>query len=227
MRILCFIPARAGSKGIKNKNLIKINSKPLIYYTIKFAKKIKNNFVFVSTDSKKILKYTNKFNLNNNYIRPKKLSGDSSRVIDAVIDSLNWLKKKGKIFDAVILLQPTNPVRNISEFNKALSIFKRQKLNSLVSVTRMKEHPYECIEIKKNQSFRFLKKNPNNKSTGRQDYKKNFFFIDGNFYIVKVSFLLKYKKFINRKITKFFIQKSIWPIDIDYLEDIKVAKNFL
>ena len=227
MRILCFIPARAGSKSIKNKNLIKINSKPLIYYTIKFAKKIKNSFIFVSTDSKKILEYTNKLNLNNNYIRPKKLSGDSSRVIDALIDSLNWLKTSGKNFDVVILLQPTNPVRNISEINKAINLFRKKNLDSLVSVTRMREHPYECIEIKKDQSFKFLKINPNKKSSGRQDYKKNFFFIDGNFYISKVSFLLKYKKFINRKITKFFIQKSIWPIDIDYLEDIKVAKNFL
>jgi len=96
LSILCFIPARAGSKGIKNKNLYKINSKPLIYYTIKFAQKIKNNFIFVSTDSTKILKYTNKLNLNNKYIRPKKLSGDHSLVIDALIDSLNWLKKKVK-----------------------------------------------------------------------------------------------------------------------------------
>jgi len=227
LSILCFIPARAGSKGIKNKNLFKINSKPLIYYTIKFAQKIKNNFIFVSTDSAKILKYTNKLNLNNNYIRPKRLSGDSSLVIDALIDSLNWLKKKGKIFNIVILLQPTNPVRNIIEFNKALAIFKKKKLDSLVSVTRMREHPYECIEIKKDNSFQFLKKNPDKKSTNRQGYNKNFFFVDGNFYIAKVSFLLKYKKFISKNKTKFFIQKSVWPIDIDYLEDIKVAENFL
>jgi CMP-N-acetylneuraminic acid synthetase len=227
LSILCFIPARAGSKSIKNKNLYKINSKPLIYYTIKFAQKIKNNFIFVSTDSTKILKYTNKLNLNNKYIRPKKLSGDHSLVIDALIDSLNWLKKKGKFFNTVILLQPTNPVRNIIEFNKALAIFKKKKLDSLVSVTRMREHPYECIEIKKDNSFQFLKKNPDKKSTNRQGYNKNFFFIDGNFYIAKVSFLLKHKKFINKKKTKFFIQKSVWPIDIDYLEDIKVAKNFL
>jgi CMP-N-acetylneuraminic acid synthetase len=165
--------------------------------------------------------------LNNKYIRPKKLSGDHSLVIDALIDSLNWLKKKGKIFNTVILLQPTNPVRNIIEFNKALAIFKKKKLDSLVSVTRMREHPYECIEIKKDNSFQFLKKNPDKKSTNRQGYNKNFFFIDGNFYIAKVSFLLKHKKFINKKKTKFFIQKSVWPIDIDYLEDIKVAKNFL
>ena len=227
MNILCFIPARAGSKGIKNKNLIKINSKPLIYYTIKFAQKIKNNFIFVSTDSKKILKYTNKQCLKNNYIRPKKLSGDSSLVIDAIMDSLNWLKKKGKFFDIVILLQPTNPVRNITEFNKALTIFKKKNLESFVSVTKMREHPFECIEIKKDKSFKFLKQNPNKKNTNRQGYNKNFFFIDGNFYIAKVNFLLKYKKFIHKKKTKFFIQKSVWPIDIDYLEDIKVAKNFL
>ena len=177
MSILCFIPARAGSKSIKNKNLYKINSKPLIYYTIKFAQKIKNNFIFVSTDSTKILKYTNKLNLNNKYIRPKKLSGDRSLVIDALIDSLNWLKKKGKIFNTVILLQPTNPVRNIIEFNKALAIFKKKKLDSLASVTKMREHPYECIEIKKNNRFQFLKKNPDKKIPTDKVTIKTFFLL--------------------------------------------------
>ena len=58
MKILGYIPARIGSKGIKRKNLAKLNGKPLIYYTVKFAKKMRPSiYPFVSTDSKKILKY--------------------------------------------------------------------------------------------------------------------------------------------------------------------------
>jgi len=71
----------------------------------------------------------------------------------------------------------------------------------------MREHPYEYIKIKKNNRFQFLKKNPDKKNTNRQGYNKNFFFIDGNFYIAKVSFLLKHKKFINKKKLSFLFKK--------------------
>ena len=56
MKILTFIPARAGSKGIKNKNMVAINKKPLIYYTLNVARKIGiNTYPFISSDSKKII----------------------------------------------------------------------------------------------------------------------------------------------------------------------------
>ena len=60
MKILGFIPAREGSKGIKNKNLVKFNGKPLIFSTINFSKKLNTVTSFVSTNSKKILKYAKK-----------------------------------------------------------------------------------------------------------------------------------------------------------------------
>ena len=85
MKILGLIPARSGSKGIKNKNLTLLKGKPLIYYTFKTIKKLgKNIYPFVSTDSKKIIKYCNKFRVNS-YLRPKFLSQDKSDIIDVLI----------------------------------------------------------------------------------------------------------------------------------------------
>ena len=227
MKILCFIPARSGSKEIKNKNLTKINGKPLIYYTLSFAKKIKNIYVFVSTDSKKIKKYCEKFIKKSNYLRPKFLSGDKSLIIDSVFHALSWLEKEKKLkFNAVMLLQPTSPLRDLNEIKKAIINFKRKKLKSMIAVTHMKEHPFECIKLN-NNNWNYIAKSNKKIIKGRQDYEKNYFFINGSFNIPKVSFLKKYKIFTVRNKTKIFIQKKTISIDIDSNSDLKMVASFL
>ena len=227
MKILCFIPARGGSKEVKNKNLYKIYGKPLIYYTLALARKIKNIHVFVSTDNKKIKKYSEKFEIKSNYLRPKNLSGDNSLVVDAVFHALKWLKKQKNLkFDAVLLLQPTSPLRDLEEIKKIINKFKKKKIDSLIGVSYMKEHPYECIKVK-NNTWEYLEKSSKKKIKGRQDYKKKYFFINGSLYISKVSFLKKYKNFTIKNKTKIFIQKKTIPIDIDTNQDIKMVLPFL
>ncbi len=227
MKILCFIPARGGSKEIKNKNLYKICGKPLIYYTLNLASKIKNIHIFVSTDNIKIKKYSEKFEIKSNYLRPKNLSGDKSLVVDAVLHALNWLKKEKNIhFDAVLMLQPTSPLRDLSEIIKAINKFKKKKLDSLIGVSLMKEHPYECIKLKNNK-WDYLERNNIKKSKGRQDYKKKYFFINGSFYMSKVSFLKKNRNFTVKNKTKIFVQKKTIPIDIDTNQDMKMVLPFL
>jgi len=227
MKIIAFIPARKGSKGIKNKNMALLNKRPLIYYTINIAKKIRNNvFPFVSTDSKKILRYCEKFGFKNKYLRPKSLSKSNSDLSDAIIHGINWLKKNYNLkFDAVLLLQPTTPIREVKKLKLFINQFKRKKLKSLISVTPIKEHPYECIKLFKNK-WSYLVENPK-KINRRQTYKKKFYFIDGAYYIAKINFLKKNKSFINKKYTKIFIHKREWPIDIDHPEDLLVASTFL
>lgn len=227
MKILCFIPARKNSKGIKNKNLVKLKNKPLIYYTLKTSRQIKNVYKFLSTDSKKIKYYAEKYlGSKIDYLRPSKIAKDNSPLYLAIKHGLDWLKKNKSLeFDAILVLQPTTPVRKLSDLNKAIKMFKSKKISSLVSVVQMKEHPYECIELK-NKGWSYIKKSTKMNISGRQQYKNNFYYIDGGFYIVKKDFYLKYKTLTKEKFTKFYIQKK-WPIDIDYKEDLKVAEAFL
>ena len=94
MKILGFIPARSGSKGIKNKNMANLNKRPLIYYTINIAKRIKKDvYPFISTDSKKIIKYCKRFGFENRYLRPKSLSKDNSSLFPAIMHGIRWIKK--------------------------------------------------------------------------------------------------------------------------------------
>ena len=132
MKILGFIPARSGSKGLKNKNMINFLGKPLIYQTLKTSKKLNVSDVFVSTDSKKILTYVKKFGIKFNYLRPKNLSTSKSQIIDAIFHGVDWLKKNNKNYDAVLVLQPSNPNRNFRVINKAINLFKNKKIQSLI-----------------------------------------------------------------------------------------------
>tara|TARA_Y100001970_G_scaffold55808_1_gene70686 strand:- start:16741 stop:17442 length:702 start_codon:yes stop_codon:yes gene_type:complete len=227
MKILAFVPARSGSKGIKNKNMFILKKKPLIFYTLRDLNKIKKHVLpFVSTDSLKIRNYSEKFGVTNNYLRPKSLSKDSSSTFDAIKHALKWLKSEKKLnFEAVLLLQPTTPIRDIKDIKLAIRRFKKNKLKSIISVTHMKEHPYDCIKVH-GKKINFLSRKPK-KTNQRQKYDKNFYFIDGSFYLATTKFLRKNKGFFNKKYTKLFIQKRKWPIDIDDADDLKVADSLM
>jgi len=224
MKILGFIPARTGSKGIKNKNFVKFNGKPLILSTINFSKKLKLVTPFVSTNSIKTLSYAKKKGIKFNYLRPQNLSKDRSNIIDAVFHALNWFKKQKIYFDAVMLLQPTSPLRKNFEINKAITLFVKNKIDSLASITRMKEHPSECIKLNR-KKWSYLEKN-SKKIYGRQSYKKNYYFVDGSFYLSKISFLKKKRKFVVENKTNLFKISQYPGIDIDDPVDLKIAEIF-
>ena len=232
MRLLIFIPARQGSKGIKGKNFKKLNGKPIIDYTIKFSRKLihskKNCSIFFSSDSLKYLRYSQKKGIRFNYLRPRKFARDNSNIIDAVLHGVDWLKSnKNLFFDTILLLQPTSPFRNIKEINKAINIFKKKKINSLISVTDMEEHPYKCLKLKKNNWSFLEKKNKN--IFRRQQYKNNKFdycFIDGTFYLANLNFLRKYKSFIQEGKTKLFRLRGKRPPDIDHISDFQITELF-
>ena len=228
MNIIGFVPARGGSIGIKKKNLIKLNNKPLIKYTLEILKKLKKEiYPFISTNDLKIKKYCENNGFKINYLRPKSLSKSSSNVTDAALHGAMWLKKNRNIkIDAILLLQPTSPLRYSNEIKKAIQTFKKNRLTSIASVSPMKEHPYESVEIRKKNKWKFLR-TPGKNVYRRQQFSNNFYYIDGNFYLVKLNFLKKNKSFIKKNITKFFKLKRGWPVDIDNYEDLAVASALL
>ena len=116
------IPARGGSKGIKDKNIINILDKPLISWSIEFSKMSKNvDKVYVSTDSKKIQKVAKSCGAEVPYLRPKNISGDKALDIEFIKFHLDWLQNNG--FDipyAIVHLRTTGPGRCISDLEKAI-----------------------------------------------------------------------------------------------------------
>ena len=128
MKILILILARGGSKRLPNKNILKLGKKHLINWPIDFAKKIP--FVcdiLVSTDSKKIGLIAKKRGALVPWLRPKKLSTDSSTSDDATLHAINWYENKIQKVDGLMLLEPTSPFRSLKTISKGISIFKKNK----------------------------------------------------------------------------------------------------
>ena len=113
-RIIAIIPARAGSKGIKKKNIRQLCGKPLIAYSIEVAKQCEYiDTVFVSTDSPEIQMIAEQYGAEVPFLRTKDLASDESKIIDALLYSLHELERLGKKYDYIILLQPTQPIRTV------------------------------------------------------------------------------------------------------------------
>ena len=217
---LIMIPARAGSQRIPNKNLINLNGKPLIYYTINECKKVKKFAdIYVSSDSDKILNYCKKFKFLLTKKRSKKLASNKSNMNDVVEDLILYLEKKNKNYKNFILLQPTSPLRNFREIITCLNVFKKKKLKSLATISDLIEKPNEII-IKKNKKWRYLFNN-------RKNYLELCNYIDGSIYICTIDFFKKHKDLIKKDKTFFFKVNNNYNVDVDYKYDLALAEYFL
>ena len=178
MRLLIFIPARKGNKKSENKNLFKVNGVPLIEYALNIAKKMKvKGKIFISSNHKAIINKYKKFTYG--YSRPKYLAKTGSNIVDSILDASDWFKERGHIFDTVLLLPPTSPLRTKKNIEKALSLIKLKKFESLLSAVYMREHPYLCVRLKSKNKWDYLKKK--NHQLDFDKLVKKFIFLDGNF----------------------------------------------
>jgi len=214
------IPMRYGSKGIKNKNLVKFHCEKLANYTIKKLLNIKEiKRIFILTDSldykKNLIKDQR---INCEYIRPKKLSGDNANINHVVYDFLIWSKKRYKL-DKLLFFHVTTPLISIQEIKNSIKFIKKNKLASLIHVSEMLEPPYECIN-KIGKNWKFL---VGNYVTNRQNFK-DFYFITGSMYYFTFNFFLKYKKAFNEKSYAYKVDKINF-VDINTNFDLEIAKR--
>ncbi len=225
-KILAIIPARAGSKGIKNKNIKNINRKPLIYWTINEAKKSKKiSKIIVSTDSKQIKKTSLKYNISVPFLRPKNISKDDSTDYSLIKHSIDFFKKESLFFHYVILLQPTSPLRTHKDIDNFINFAIKNKIKTLVTFSKVKsEHPNFLFYYKKNRLIRYLKSN-RKVDTIRQKVK-DLYFPEGSIFFSKVSTYLKYKTFYNKETKPYFLPK--WKsLEIDDIEDFNLVEQLL
>ena len=213
---LAIIPARGNSQRIKNKNLIKLNNKPLIYWTIKSAIRSKYiSSVCVTSDSEKILNYCKKFDVTT-ILRPKKLSGNIIMPDHAIKHAYLKLKKK---YDFIVMLQPTSPLRTYKDIDNAIKIIIKNKSNSLFSSS------IESRFIWKKSKNNYYPINYNYKNRPRhQDV--SFYFENGSIYISESNLFTKKTNRLGGKIST-YIMPNDKSIDIDDIQDLKEAEKIM
>ncbi len=216
---ICIIPARKGSKRLKNKNIINFYGKPIIYYPIKEIKK-SNLFskIYVSTDSKKIKKISENYGAVSLRLRKKEFSDDYSNVKQVLIDYIKTNKLENEKYCCCVY--PTSVLINSEMIKKAFLKFKRENSDMLVTLCEFSTNPNRAFTIKNNKyAFFTQKKNQNIRS---QDLKKKFY-DTGTMYFFKTKKLLKSRDIFPSKLS-FLMLNELNSQDINTEQDLVLAK---
>lgn len=220
-KVLAIIPARSGSKGIKDKNIKNLNGKPLMAYTIEEAIKSKVfEDIIVSTDSEKYKKIAEEYGAWVPFLRDKKLAEDTSDTLDVIEDALLKLKNMGKEYDALMILQPTSPLRDECDIRDAFKLFCEKKANAVVSMCECDYAPQLTKKLNDEMKLDGFLSNIN--KIRRQDIGK-FYRLNGAIYLIKVHYFLKYK-YIYQENSYAFIMDKRKSIDIDDLDDFEYTE---
>ena len=225
MNFLCIIPARSGSKGIKNKNIQKIKKLTLIEHSYIFAKKFNEfNEIIISTDSKKYLKFLQKYDYKySKFLRPKSLARKNSTDLEVLTFELKryekFFKKK---FDYVACFQPTSPIRKKIDIKKCLKIIKQKKPDALWTVSKIdtKFNPIKQLIIQKDKLKYFSQDGHKFKS---RQLLKNTYIRNGVAYFYSRKTILNYKKVLPNNSLYYEIKGEY--ANIDNIDELNLARK--
>lgn len=219
-KILAIIPARKGSKRLPGKNIKELHGKPLISWTIDAAKQSKYiDKIIISTDDSNIIEIANKYCLNNVDLRPDFLSTDTSSTEDVL---LYEVKKQKEMFDILVLLQPTSPLRTHINIDEAIEYYIKSSATNVVSVTESEHNPlWTCILNEDNNMAHFGKQLFN-----MPKEKLKYYRLNGAIYILDIQSLIKNKKIGYDEKTFAYVMDAFSSVDIDNQLDFDFA-NFL
>ena len=214
---ICIIPARSGSKRIKDKNIKLFFGKPLIYYSIKLALKTKLfKRVLVSTDSKKIAKVAKGYGAEVPFLRSKKNSNDKAPIHEVLKETIKNLGLKSQF---VVCLYPTAPLLKALDLKRGLRKAKKN-YDQVIAISKFQSPIQRAFRVYNKKYIKFI--NPKYKYYRSQDLE-NRYFDTGTFAIYKTNIIKNYIKKKNLKIGFIEIDK-LSAIDINEKEDFEYAK---
>lgn len=214
---VAIIPARIGSKRIKNKNIKIFFDKPMIYWTIKKIKKSRIfDLIVVSSDSNKILELSKRYGADITIKRLKNLSNDKSKTFDVIKHAIKFLEKLNLKINNVSCIYPCTPFLKIEDLKKSFAILKKNPKKLIMSIAKY-SHPIERA-FKLTRTKRIIFNNKKFKNYRTQEFMSHFYDA-GQFY----SFKYNLKDIENSK--RIGLELPCWRvIDIDTIDDWKKAE---
>lgn len=224
--ILAVIPARSGSKSIKDKNIKPLAGRPLMSYSIKAGLACKRiDKVVVSTDSQKYADLA-KFYGAEIVMRPKELAEDETPMLPVLQHTVEEIEKKEKKVVAVLLLDPTSPLRLASDINKCLEALNKPETKSVVTVTEVEHNPYFVMTTIKDDGYiKYPLFKTDESITRRQDTPK-VYRINAAIYVIRREALMKENKIFTDK-TRAVIMPAERTSHIDTELDFKFTEFLL
>jgi len=224
MRNLFVITARGGSKGVKNKNIVKINNIHLLGYKAISAEK--SNFcdgIIITTDSQEIADIAKTYNVDVPFLRPRYLAEDGTSSEDTLIHAVSYMENVlSQNYDIITLLQPSAPFATYEHINNALNLFIERKADAVISVKEVGSTKFTA-QIEKDLSMKnHYEKIKDLSSRRRQDLNKEYR-INGALYIVSKDYFMKTKSLYSEKMYAYVMPED-YSVDIDTVDDLKYAE---
>lgn len=215
---LAIIPARGGSKRLPRKNILDLNGKALISYSIEAGCQSKYiDKVIVSSDDNEILDISKKYGADI-LKRPDELASDTATSFDAIKHTIENSNK----YNYIILLQPTSPLRDANHIDEAIELLEEKNADAIVSVCKMDHSPLWSNTLDENLSMKnFLRDEVLNKrSQDLEDYYK----LNGAIYICRTKKLLDEESFFLKENIFAYIMDRKSSVDIDEEIDLKIVE---
>ena len=221
-KVLAVIPARGGSKGIPNKNVVSLMGKPLINWTIEAASSSRYiDHLILSSDDECICSVAKAAGCNVPFLRASELATDDAKTVDVVLDAIN--RTPG--FDLVVVLQPTSPLREASDIDNCLELLIAQGAATAVSVSESRDHPFLVYSMAADSRLdAFLKIDPS-VSMRRQDLPPAYS-LNGAIYVAEIDWLIASKSFVSLETVGYLMSREA-SVDIDEPSDLERARMYL
>ena len=224
-KILAVIPARGGSKGVPRKNIRPVFGKPLIAYTIETVLEVRHLVyrVIVSTEDEEIAAIARQYGADVPFLRPVELSGDDVPTLPVLQHAVRFVEKQDDItLDWVLLLQPTDPLRQAADIEEALKLSQQDKCDSVISVVQVfSTHPILMKRIENNQLLPYCIEEK--EGTRRQDYQPAAYMRNGAIYLTRRKVLIEQNSIWGRVIRP-YVMPPERSVGVDNELDLKMVE---
>lgn len=220
LKIMGLVPARGGSKRLPGKNMKEFRGKPLIYWTLNAAKESSVlDVIAVSSDMPETLDFAEDWGAFC-IRRPPELATDTANSADVAIHAMAEVERSGRDIDALMLLQPTSPLRTSSDIVDAVERMTSMNADSVISVVEVSPHPALCHPLSSAQRMdQFLR----NKLLSKSESLAPHYYYNGALYLVAKSYLVERRSFVSPE-TVGLIMPRERSIDIDTEADFVMAE---
>ena len=225
MKTFGFIFARGNSKGIPKKNMVKINGKPLIEYSIEKAQMSnKIDELFVSTDDKGIADFVKSLGINV-IVRPKALASDKSPEWLSWQHAIRYVEKSIEPFDLFVSIPTTSPLGEVSDIDNAIKKLLSSNSDICIAVTKSSRNPYFNLVEKNKKGFLVLLDNLQKRITDRQSAPITYD-MTTIVYASHKSFILSKQNIFDGDVSFIEVTKER-SLDIDDPFDLQIAEMVL
>ncbi|NBI63085.1 acylneuraminate cytidylyltransferase family protein [Clostridiales bacterium] len=221
MKTIAIIPARSGSKGLKDKNIKPLAGKPLLAYSIDTAVDSKLfDTVMVSTDSERYAEFAIEHGAEVPFLRSQRTASDEATTRECVLEVLEEYEKRDRFFERMMILQPTSPLRTVDDIIQAERLYQEKDAKSVISVCEMDHPPLWSNTISSTLSLDHFIRAEN---SGRRQIMDVFYRINGAIYLHDIEHYKKNEYYFDNKAFAYIMKKE-HSVDIDDELDFKFAE---